>query len=713
MENESIRSEDIVFKELMQLCSQKGFIHVLAYLSIRDNSFSYSDHIKSDDLAKFSDASRLIRTEISTIQGLILKSGYSVDAIPDELFDEYVAKIDSLMLEIHHGLGKEMKDSFNHLDVGDKGRKDFFSFTAAIRESVYYASEPAYDFQLCELAKQKYSHDKDWLQDNVGFNCDEACEIYLGIQKYINIKANKKTTLTDGYLETFKLDVNEVERLSGIKLPKIVAFLKMFSHNDRDDSNKEFESIDDFNVVNAKPIICLEGEYYLVQLYPLAQSIYESPIFWMRDDSKYYGKHAIKHRGMFTENFALEKLRQIFGEKNVFSNVDIYDKSTRIGEADVLAMFGGKCLLIQAKSKTMTIQARKGNIDVVKRDFAQAVQKAYDQAIICKDALIRDDIILKDSDNNVINLETKPTSVYPICLTSECYPALTMQCKLYLEFHRDTSLNPPFVMDVFLLDVLTEFLDSPLLLLSYIDRRTEYIDRVHASNELIPFSAHLQSNLWLESDNSVVYFDESVSGDLDAAFMNRRLGKLGNKTPKGLLQRLSKGYVGQILKNIHTVGDDTLSDFGLTLLKMSGEFWDMLDKSIDKLIFDTLQDGRVHDISFVIDDLIGGITIHTSVGKQAEAQERLKTHIERRKYIQKAESWIGVLVDPNTRFVSAIGAVSYPWVQSLEVDNYLKKAPKAPTIDPHTLNKRIQVKVGRNDKCTCGSGKKYKKCCLT
>lgn len=40
-------------------------------------------------------------------------------------------------------------------------------------------------------------------------------------------------------------------------------------------------------------------------------------------------------------------------------------------------------------------------------------------------------------------------------------------------------------------------------------------------------------------------------------------------------------------------------------------------------------------------------------------------------------------------------------------------------IDPRTMKRfkgvpfvRTEPKIGRNDKCVCGSGKKYKKCCL-
>ena len=49
-----------------------------------------------------------------------------------------------------------------------------------------------------------------------------------------------------------------------------------------------------------------------------------------------------------------------------------------------------------------------------------------------------------------------------------------------------------------------------------------------------------------------------------------------------------------------------------------------------------------------------------------------------------------------------------------EVKKWLKKHPEVVNGgDAHKIEtfKREEPKVGRNDACPCGSGKKYKKCC--
>ena len=63
-----------VFDELEALCGSKGYIHVLAYLSFRDNFISYSKEMTPEAMSASYDKSRAIRTEFSTLLGLMMKS---------------------------------------------------------------------------------------------------------------------------------------------------------------------------------------------------------------------------------------------------------------------------------------------------------------------------------------------------------------------------------------------------------------------------------------------------------------------------------------------------------------------------------------------------------------------------------------------------------------------------------------------------------------
>jgi hypothetical protein len=46
----------------------------------------------------------------------------------------------------------------------------------------------------------------------------------------------------------------------------------------------------------------------------------------------------------------------------------------------VLVLFGNRAIVLQAKAKKLTLEARKGNDNQLKDDFKKSVQESYDQA---------------------------------------------------------------------------------------------------------------------------------------------------------------------------------------------------------------------------------------------------------------------------------------------------------------------------------------------
>ena len=92
----------------------------------------------------------------------------------------------------------------------------------------------------------------------------------------------------------------------------------------------------------------------------------------------------MQNRGVFTEQFAFERLWQVFGAENVLANIDIYEsKDNKLAEIDVLVIFGNRALVLQAKSKRLTLEARRGNDLQIKDDFKKSIQDSCDQAYRC------------------------------------------------------------------------------------------------------------------------------------------------------------------------------------------------------------------------------------------------------------------------------------------------------------------------------------------
>lgn len=713
--NKNTLCENEKFIKLEELCSQAGFIHAFSYLCQRDCTIGFQGEFQGGDLHHLYTPERLIKTELSTLHGLLLKSGYDNSIIDSDRLKYLADRSEILLGEIHESMQARMMGQFTPQNM-KKNESDFFSSPDFIREYIFYSAEQAFEFQFAGFSVERYEKDAQWLLDNVGFDMKEAHIIYLAITKILNgalqalIDKGEEKLEVKSYLERNEIPIDVLSQITNFTEEKIASFLSAFSTNSESD-NTCFSSVDNFNLSNPKPIIQIDDKYYLFQVVALAQSLYESPIFWLRNDKAYIQK-AVLNRGAYTEEFAYKKFESVFGKGNVFTNIDIYQSvSKKVGEIDVLARFGNKYLIIQAKSKGMTIPAKKGQVELVKDDFIKGFQNAYQQALECAEALMLDDVILKDINGEVLDLGDKPTVCYPICLTSESYPALSFQCRQYLQYEETKGLLPPLVIDVFFLDVLVEFLSQPLLLLSYIDRRGSYLKPMMASTELVFLSMHLKKNLWLdENKNDFMMMHDDIASDLDASFMVRRLRLPGNPTPEGILQRYSKGFISKVLFKVQLLKNDRFTDFGFELLKANGDFLDMLDSAVAKISYSTIQDGRNHDFSVLFDGSKTGFTIHTEAGDLDEQKARLSSHMEVRKYIDRADNWIGIIIDPVNGMITAMCHINYPWEYNEKAGSLVKKSKKQG--DLAGLKSKLKFKIGRNDRCPCGSGKKFKKCCI-
>ena len=712
-----MNNEQSRFAELEELCSQEGFIHAYSYLCLRDCTFGFHGGLKTEDLSHYTSPERLIKTELSTLHGLILKAGYDTTEISSEKLTQYIESAEQILKGIHDAIKESGMRDFTH-DKIPTSMESFFSKKDVVREFIFYSAEQAFDFQFATLAVERYKDDAEWLQKNIGFDLEEAYGIYRAINKIANENIQHVTSRDDllsdekPHFQFHEINVDNLSRISKQSKEKVIAFLTMFSTRS-EDGNASFTSIDDFNIVNAKPIVCVNNKYYLFQLTVLAQSMYESPIFWMRND-KTYCKFADEHRGNFTEDFTYKKLVSVFGKENVYVNIDIFKNSSeKIGEVDILVKYGSKYLVVQAKSKGMTLSSRKGQVELVKDDFTKGFQNAYDQAIECSNALMQEGVHFKDAAGNSVEFQDIPTACYPICISSESYPSLAFQCRLYLEYEKTEHLKAPYIMDVFFLDILTEFLSDPLFFLSYVDRRTGYHEALMASTEIVLLSMHLKSNLWIENDITLMHLDDDIASDLDAAFMVRRMALPGNDTPKGILQTYTSGFLGKLLFKIQRTAEDDLTDLGLTLLKGNGKFVETLNNAISKIQYLTIQNGLSHNFSIQLEN--AGLTVHTFSGDLESAKNKLIAHVNARKYAFKQNKWFGVLIEAERLgMIISIYKSSFKWEQNDEMDLAVKKLKmnKPVILDSKEMKKKSKVKLGRNDNCLCGSGKKYKKCCL-
>lgn len=714
-----MRSEQEIFDELASLCGSPGYVHAIAYLCSRDNAIQYSGEMKAEDMQHLFSKSRLIRTETSTLVGLMLKGAIDYTLPAPLVLEKYIESTEALLEETHHAMSISVWDDIDPAKIAEEGINPFTS-GAALREPIFYGGESAYSFQYRDFSPAKYANDDLWLIANKGFSIHVARNVVFAISRLQDEKSISVMHAMRGapqetwtFLPGNTFSVQEVADYGHIDPASVDRVLSAFAVSSGV-CNEQFKALHDFNIANARPLIRMpDGTYLLFHIYSLVEALYEAPFYWMGAD-KTYVSTAMQNRGVFTEQFAVERLRQVFGAENVLANIDIYEsKGTKLAEIDVLVLFGNRALVLQAKSKRLTLEARRGNDMQIKDDFKKSIQQSSDQAYRCATLIEEGRCVFNDAAGNTVTLPASLKRIYMICLISDHYPALSFQTRQFLKYAATDTISPPFVMDVFALDAMTEMLKSPLHFLSYVDRRTGYADKLMASHELTILSYHLKNNLWLDDEHDMVMLGDDISADLDLAMLVRRECIPGKGTPEGILTRFSTTALGRMVKAIEARPDPATIDLGFTLLTLSEDTVLQVSTAIDLLAKQGIADGKSHDVTVSLGSGGTGLTIHCNDDPIEFAGPALQRHCHARKYTEHAETWFGVCVRPMDQALRFGINLEFPWEQDDFMDALTKsmgKPGKLTSLLRAASNAR--AKVGRNDPCPCGSGKKYKKCCL-
>ncbi|MCY4645962.1 MAG: SEC-C metal-binding domain-containing protein [Gammaproteobacteria bacterium] len=672
----------------------------------------YTGNLSVEDTSHLFSKSRLIRTETTTLLGLMMRAPIDFTLPTPDVFSDYIATTRKLLKELHHAILAPLEEI---LLEGRDGDQDFNPFTSGklLREPIFYGPESAYYFQYRDLAPRKYREDARWLLHNRGIDLVVGREVSREIPELLNERLLETLDRLKGQptaiwtvLPGFTLTCEELANRLGRPRESVRAIVDVFSLPETE-SNAAFTSIHAFNVAYAYPLIRTGPDEFISLLsYDIAEALYESPFYWMYSDEAYI-PIALRHRGKFTEEFSAERLAHVFGADRVFRNVEIRNFKRRVlGEMDALVVFGDRAIVLQAKSKKLTLLARRGNDLQLRSDFKAAVQDSVDQAFHCADLLGDPAVTLHRMDGTIIPSFELPSTIFPLSVVADHYPALAFQARQFLKTNTNERIHPPLVIDVFGLDAITEMLNSPLRLLSYLALRSRFGDSFWASHELTLLSYHLKRNLWAADDVDLVMLEDDIAADLDIAMAVRRDGMSGERTPDGILTRFEGTPFSNIIAQIEDLPDAVAIDLGLGLLELGEDTVNKINEYTEKVVEKTALDGGLHDMTIGISKASFGLTIHCSLLDDRAAEIRLQGHCAMRKYSQKADRWFGIALRPNGKIQLAAKLIE-PWKFDREMETLLEDSATRP------LRRQTQGKIGRNHPCPCGSGKKYKRCCIT
>lgn len=595
-------SESNIFSKLEQLCTSPGYIHALARICFNNEIVL---GIKAESLPE-GVPPYLTYTEIMTLVGLLIKAPISYELPSIEDMSSYVNQSYQLLHELHGAMGNSNPQS--PLGEAEPVSKMF-------REPIFYAGDSAYYFQYLDFAVSKYEADAAWLSSNKNVDlsagrsvCTKLVELYRHRKGELLTNSHADAIQQELILGAFQYSHDDL-RLSRAELDFLEAFT--LPH---DQSNAGFISVSTFNTVLAYPIIRRnDDEIIVLSHYCLTQSFYESPHYWLLEDEEYYRKTGASNRGRATESITADLLERVFSKNNVFKNVKIHGgKGNILGEIDVLVVYANHVLILQAKSKRLTLQAREGHVRALEEDFKNAVREAADQAFLCAEHVNGPRAKLNSSDGRPIP-EIGPNSrIFTLTVLLDHYPALLHQTFFLLEQRPTSRIASPFVTDIFALDTMTEMLDSPPKFLHYLFQRTRKPKLLVASNEheLIGMYLH-KGGLAVKEDISFVLVDKNISDDIDIAMEVKRNNTEGFNLPENLFDKLSGTHFGNMINVLENSPSPTATNLGLALLdaiQSSIPIEDM-NRKIDKILGMVTRGDDNGIFSFGLPHLSIGVTI--------------------------------------------------------------------------------------------------------
>lgn len=666
------RSQDNIFADLRSLALSEGAMHEISAIVYRDWALTIDTEegkVKDEPTKRWS-TDKLNTNELLLLLGLMVQSSSDQTYATVKQGCSFTVAADKLLREFHD---RVIADAAS---VSDPTSQKFLEAPNSLgifaREAIYYGAASFYLHQFAKLARERYREDSIWLLQNAGISIRPIIDIAQFIVRRITRQMSgikylwqEGRELTHGDL-TDSLLIEKAglrKRFGG----KADAFIAKFATK-ATGANAEFTEPFSVNEVFIAPLIDIGDYLYVPNQYRLLESVYESPFYWMVRDDAYAGALS-KHRGAFLEGTAEHALRKVFGSENVFVNATFPVAQNQIGgEVDVLVCYGEFVIVVQAKSKRITLKARAGDPDALKTDFKGAIQDPYKQALASCD-LITAGAKCVDAEGSDIALPTTPR-VFPLVVLSDAFPAATSLSHRLL--HRPEGSPAPVIWDIGVLDCVARVLPTPIEMLFYLKCRGDVFDTIISDSEFNYLGYHLKLKLALppevdfmiiERDFATVVDDFMIAADLD----------LDVERPRGILEEIEIPLVSPLLAELKSAPPE-IAAVVLDLYDFSSVALEEVSKNILALRAEVAKRGMKLK-AFSILTGSGGFSYVVSPETSPTKQQAAIAIGRKNKYENRADRWYVIFDSLETdQLVDGLLPLVWPWKENAGEDEAVQRA---------------------------------------
>lgn len=460
------------------------------------------------------------------------------------------------------------------------------------------------------------------------------------------------------------------------------------------------------------PILRANGGLYCFNPQALIDELPRLLGTWIQvHDPAFFDRVYVKRRERCVARMALDCFKQALPGAQTYAQLFYNAGTPTRAETDGLVVYDDVAIIIEAKAKALSFAARRGYGKRVERDFGELVGEAFGQARRAAK------FIREHSHAEFMDEKGRPVltvngqSFRRVYLVNPVLDAMDAFC-IELGGARKGGLlptEPAWPWSIFINDlcVVSDVLDSPSVFLLYMDRRLRFNAhsawfRVHDELDLLDY--FLRKGLFLEvkpiKEADYVQWQADM-GELEQYYTARAVGAERPPKPRS-------AWLPEILALVRAIEESGLP--GRTALtteilalgeKSHRRILDLLSQLPDRLA----ERHRPQSAVFLIGD--HGVTLWFTESLTPEIRRRLLIEDACNKYDHRANEWISAifLVRESTPSLVDIIPDSTPWREDVTMKEV------AQSLRDRKYEARQQSrKPGRNDRCPCGSGKKFKKC---
>jgi len=483
-------------------------------------------------------------------------------------------------------------------------------------------------------------------------------------------------------------------------------------------TKKHREAISDVIDVRRRPLFVLpDNRVMLVDISNALDALWESFEQVAKTSQGFFSGQYQRERAKWLQQKAIDCLSRIFPPQYIYQNLTYPDPDrggSSTAELDIAVHWGPFLILLEAKARQFRLESQLGDIGRLRSDIKANVEDAFAQAQRAAkyiDETANPQFVEQATSRRLLISKEKIHRRYLITVSQHLLAGLATRLSMLKDLGLFRGDEYPFSISIADFDTITNFCDGPDVLMHYIEKRLatqrESLE-ILVADELDLFGAYLQTRL----QSARLWNREGVKPTgvwlcgFSVQFNDWFAYKRGDLSTPPEIELEIPLEIKQVLGELRKRDDDASRWISFALLDMSDSMLDQIAKNLLDLRTATLTPGMFRRWTYsegeTVVSLIGSLDLSPRL---LEQRTKIRAVIEKYRHKGVKSIGLGVMVRDNSKPFHCATWAEGPWEYDAEMEKIMQDEP------PFVPAPGTKF-PGRNDPCLCGSGKKFKKCCL-